>query len=237
LDQKKLNQQSQHWEKSFSNKPEMFGLEPSEAAKEAKQTFEAQKVRTFFSRKKIDILELGAGLGRDTTYLAAESKLIHVTALDYSAEAIKIINKKKKDYYSDPSGYDGKPISDRITTKVWDVRNSLPYKDNIFDGCFSHMLYCMALTTSEIIKLNNEVYRVLKPGGINIFTVRNTSDGDYKNGKHIGEDLYENDGFIVHFFSKEKIKKVSAGFKIENIYELHEGNFPRKLSVVILKKK
>ncbi len=178
----------------------MFGLEPSEAAKYAKETFENQKVKTFFSRKKIDILELGAGLGRDTTYFAANSNLIQVTALDYSSEAIKKINKKKIDYYSDPTMSDGRSAADKITTKVWDVRNGLPYKDKSFDGCFSHMLYCMALTTSEIIKLNKEVYRVLKPGGINIFTVRHTGDGDYKKGKYHGEDLYENDGLFLQIF-------------------------------------
>ena len=58
MDKKLLDQQSQHWESSFSSKPEMFGLEPSEAARYAKETFENQKVKTFFSRKKIDILEL-----------------------------------------------------------------------------------------------------------------------------------------------------------------------------------
>ena len=96
MDKKLLNLQSQHWEDSFSSKPEMFGLEPSEVAKHAKETFENQKVKTFFSRKKIDILELGAGLGRDTTYFAAESNLIQVTALDYSSKAITKINQKKK---------------------------------------------------------------------------------------------------------------------------------------------
>ncbi len=236
MDKKLLDQQSQHWESSFSSKPEMFGLEPSEAARYAKETFENQKVKTFFSRKKIDILELGAGLGRDTTYFAANSNLIQVTAVDYSSEAITKINQKKKDYYSDPIMSDGRSAADKITTKVWDVRNGLPYKDKSFDGCFSHMLYCMALTTSEIIKLNKEVHRVLKPGGLNIFTVRHTGDGDYKKGKHHGEDLYENDGFIVHFFSKEKINQISKEFKTEDIFELHEGNFPRKLFVITQRK-
>ena len=215
----------------------MFGLDPSEAARHAKKIFESQKIKNFFSRKSINILELGAGLGRDTTYFAANSNLIQVTALDYSSEAIKNINKKKTDYYSDPTMTDGKSAADKITTKVWDVRNGIPFKDNTFDGCFSHMLYCMALTTSEIIKLNKEVHRVLKPGGINVFTVRHTGDGDYKKGKHIGEDLYENDGFIVHFFDKEKINQISKEFKIEDIFELHEGSFPRKLFVVTQRKK
>ena len=228
MDQKKLDQQSQHWEKSFSNKPEMFGLDPSEAARYAKNIFESIKEKKFSNRNKIEVLELGAGLGRDTIYLAVESKLINITALDYSPKAIRVINKKKENY--------AKIYSDRITTKVWDIRNRLPFKDNSFDGCFSHMLYCMALSTSDLLNLNKEVLRVLKPGGINIFTVRHTGDGDFKNGIHLGEDLYENDGFIVHFFSEEKVKKISKGFDIKSINEFYEGKFPRKLFIVTLKK-
>ena len=84
MDTKVLNQQSQHWEKNFSSKPEMFGLEPSLPAK---------KSLKFFQEKKINkIVELGAGLGRDTIFFAKNS--IHVNALDYSSSGIKIINEK-----------------------------------------------------------------------------------------------------------------------------------------------
>ena len=40
MDQEKLNQQSWHWEDSFSCKPEMFGLEPSIVAKKSIKLFE-----------------------------------------------------------------------------------------------------------------------------------------------------------------------------------------------------
>ena len=98
------------------------------------------------------------------------------------------------------------------------------------------MLYCMALSNYDLENLNNEVLRILKPGGINIYTVRHTEDGDYKNGVHIGENIYENDGFIVHFFSKDKISQLSKGFEILDIEKFEEGSFPRKLFKVTLKK-
>ena len=201
----------------------MFGHEPSYAAKYTLNFFK-KKIRIFSNQKKINLLELGAGLGRDTKYLSTETDFINITALDYSTEAIKIINQKKL-------------TSERINTKVWDIRKGLPFRENSFDGCFSHMLYCMALTSEQIINLNKEVKRILKPGGINIFTVRHTGDGDYKNGQHIGEDLYQNDGFIVHFFSKKKIKEISKGYSIESIKKFQEGKFPRKLFIVTLRKK
>ena len=99
------------------------------------------------------------------------------------------------------------------------------------------MLYCMALSMRELEYLNSEIHRILKPKGINVYTVRHTSDGDYKNGVHIGEDLYENDGFIVHFFSKDKINHLSKDFEILDIEKFEEGKFPRKLFKVTLVKK
>ena len=98
------------------------------------------------------------------------------------------------------------------------------------------MLYCMALTDSDLENLNKEIWRVLKPNGLNIYTVRNTSDGDYKNGVHRGENLYENDGFIIHFFSKDKVNQLLNGFKNLKVENFEEGSFPRKLFIVINKK-
>ena len=128
-------------------------------------------------------------------------------------------------------------LAKHITVKIHDVRKPLPFKDESFDGCFSHMLYCMAFTTKELVYLSSELHRVLKPGGINIYTVRHTGDADYKTGVHRGEDLYETGGFIVHFFSKEKIKQLSTGFEIVSIDSFEEGSFPRKLFRVTLRKK
>ncbi len=216
MDTKVLNQQSQHWEKNFSSKPEMFGLDPSLPAK---------KSLKFFQEKKINkIVELGAGLGRDTIFFAKNS--IHVNALDYSGSGIKIINEKAEK----------QNLSKYISTKIFDVRKKLPFEDNSIEACFSHMLYCMALTLNELENLNNEIYRILKPNGINIYTVRHTNDGDYKKGIHRGEDLYENDGFIVHFFSKEKVNSLLNGFQNLKLENFEEGKFPRKLFFVCNKK-
>ena len=216
MDKEILNQQSQHWESNFSSKPEMFGLEPSIPAKKSLKLFQNQNISK--------IIELGAGLGRDTIYFAKNS--IHVVALDYSLSGIEAINQKAKK----------NSLSNFITTNFFDVRKKLPFEDNSVEACYSHMLYCMALTTSELENLNNEIYRVLKPNGINIYTVRHTKDGDYKNGIHRGEDLYEKDGFIVHFFSEKKVKSLLKGFKNISIDLFEEGSFPRKLFFVCNKK-
>ena len=217
MDKKKLDQESQHWENNFSSKPEMFGLNPSLSAK---------KSLKLFQDKKIDkIVEIGAGLGRDTIFFA--KNLIHTTALDYSPSGIEAINQKAKK----------NNLSSYISTKLFDVREKLPFEDSSIEACYSHMLYCMALTTDDLENLNNEIKRILKPGGINIYTVRHTNDGDYKKGIHRGEDLYENDGFIVHYFSEEKVNSLLNGFKNISLEKFEEGTFPRKLFFVVNEKK
>ena len=194
----------------------MFGLKPSVVALTALKKFEEENIK--------EIIELGAGLGRDTVFFAKNK--IKVEALDYSPTAIKIIKKKAKD----------NNFSKLVSTKHFDVRNKLPYKDNSIKGIFSHMLYCMALTNSEVEKLNNEILRVLKPGGINIYTVRNIYDGDYMKGIHIGEEMYENDGFIINFFSEKKVNGLLNGFKNLSKTNFEEGSFPRKLFLIQNKK-
>ena len=216
MDKKILDKQAQHWENTFINRPETFGVSPSAAAVKAAEIFNKKGIT--------NILELGAGQGRDTLFFAQKGFHIHV--LDYSQTGLDNIIKKAKTL----------GVDKLITGKIHDVRNPLPFTDEKFGGCFSHMLYCMALTTKELKFLSDEIHRVLKNGGVNIYTVRHTGDGDYKNGIHRGEDLYESDGFIVHFFSKEKVKQLSNGFDIVNIENFEEGKFPRKLFRVTLKK-
>ena len=65
MDKKVLDQQSQYWEKNFLSKPEMFGLAPSKAAINTLKTFKEKKIK--------EIIELGAGLGRDTLFFAKNS--------------------------------------------------------------------------------------------------------------------------------------------------------------------
>ena len=216
MDKDILNQQSQHWETNFSNKPEMFGLEPSYSAKKALDIFKENKLS--------NVIELGAGLGRDSIYLGKNS--INLTALDYSENGLKILDQKIKN----------ENLSSSISTLKFDIRDNLPFENNSIDACYSHMLYCMAFTFDELIKLNNEIKRVLKPGGVNIYTARNTDDGDYKKGIHRGEDLYEIDGFIIHFFSQKTIQNLMNGYENLLIEYFEEGSFPRKLFFVCNKK-
>jgi SAM-dependent methyltransferase len=217
LDKKLLNLQSQHWESNFSSKPEMFGFEPSYSAKKSLEIFKKHNIT--------NIIELGAGLGRDTIFFAQNG--IYVHAIDYSLSATNIIKKRSKE----------NNLDDLIKVENYDIRKKLNCDNENFQACYSHMLFCMALTNQDLKDLNQEIFRILKKDGFNIYTVRNHTDGDFKKGTHRGEDMYEMNGFIVHYFSENKIKNLLDGFTNVSIENFDEGSFPRKLSLVINKKK
>jgi len=217
IDKQVIDAQHPHWEDTFSRKPDVLGSEPSYSAKKAVELFREKKLKK--------ILELGGGSGRDAIYFIENG--FHVSVLDFSNTGLDLIKQKAREL----------KLSENITTLQHDVRNALPFEDGSFDGCYSHMLYCMALTTKELEFLSDEIRRVLKPGSLNIYTVRNTDDTHYRQGIHRGEDMYENQGFIVHFFNKEKINHLAKGFDIINIERFEEGKLPRKLFLVSLGKK
>jgi ubiquinone/menaquinone biosynthesis C-methylase UbiE len=212
-----LDAQRRYWQEMLVSNPDMFGSEPSEPARITAELFKKEDINR--------ILELGGGQGRDTLFFAGNG--FQITVLDYSESAVKSIDDKAR--MLGLSGY--------ITTLRHDAREPLPFDDETMDGCFSHMLYCMALTTSELDLLSEEVRRVLRPSGLHIYTVRQTKDPHYGKGIHRGEDMYEYGGFIVHFFSRGKVNRLAKGYEIVGIDEFEEGELPRKLFRVTLRKK
>ena len=93
----------------------------------------------------------------------------------------------------------------------------------------------MALTRSELSALTAEVRRVLRPGGLNVYTARTTTDPDYGKGEHRGERLYELGGFVVHFFDRAFVDELADGSEIVAVDEFEEGALPRRLYRVTLR--
>ena len=211
-----LDAQKQHWEGMLGSRPEMFGRDASEPARAAVADFKRSGVKT--------ILELGAGQGRDTLFFAAQGFKVHV--LDYAQPGIDAILRKVSD-----AG-----LSSLVTAQQHDVRRPLPLADESFDACYSHMLFCMALTTAELDALSRQIRRALPPAGLCVYTVRNTSDPDFRRGIHRGEGLYENQGFIVHFFDRAKVEQLAMGWELVGIAEFEEAKLPRRLFRVTLRK-
>ena len=98
------------------------------------------------------------------------------------------------------------------------------------------MLYCMALPTPRLEALSAEVRRVLRPGGLQIYTVRSAADPDVGAGTSRGDDMYESNGFVVHFFSRDLVERLARGFDLLDVTEFEEGELPRRLYRVTQRK-
>jgi hypothetical protein len=98
------------------------------------------------------------------------------------------------------------------------------------------MLFCMALTTPELERLAGEVRRVVRPGGLVVYTVRNVDDAHFGTGVDRGDGMFEHGGFIVHFFDRALVDRLARGFTLLEIAELTEGQLPRRLWQVTMRK-
>ncbi len=186
----------------------MSGDEPSDPGRYAAHLFADSGAR--------DVLELGAGQGRDTIGLLKAG--LSVTALDFSAEALEQL------------AHDAGPeLRKHVRTLVHDVRTPLPLNNLSVDAVFAHMLFCMALSTRHVEQLMAEVHRLLRSGGQLVYTVRHTGDADYRSGIAHGEESYENGGFAIHFFDRALVDRLAEGFDLLDITEFEEGGLPRRL--------
>ena len=109
-------------------------------------------------------------------------------------------------------------ISDCVENCLQYLNNFNPKKSKNPFAYFTQIIYYAFVGRIQKEKKQiNIKYKLLEDANLDDMTLNTGDDGDYKNGKHIGENLYENDGFIVHFFSEEKVKKVADGFTVVNI--------------------
>jgi len=201
--------QRRHWSQILGERADRYGAGPSVPARAAAERFAAAGV--------VELLELGAGQGRDSVFFARQGFTVH--ALDFADCGVTAIRGKAQEVVP----------ALPLRASVHDCREALPFPDASFDACFSHMLYCMALTTPQLEALTAEVRRVLRPGGLQVYTVRTTADADYGAGASHGDDMYEAGGFVVHFFGRELVERLARGFELLEVAEFEEGELPRRL--------
>ncbi|MEU3607833.1 class I SAM-dependent methyltransferase [Streptomyces sp. NPDC035033] len=201
--------QREHWQETYAAHPGMYGELPSAPAVHAAGVFRAAGAR--------DVLELGAGHGRDALYFAREGFTVRAT--DFSPVGLEQLREAAR----------AQDVAGRVTTAVHDVREALPLPDGSVDAVFAHMLLCMALSTREIHAAVGEIRRVLRPGGVLVYTVRHTGDAHYGAGTAHGDDIYEHGGFAVHFFDRGLVDALADGWTLSEVHSFEEGDLPRRL--------
>jgi SAM-dependent methyltransferase len=204
--------QHTHWQQTYAAHPGLYGDEPSDAAKYALELFSSSGATT--------VLELGGGHGRDALFFARNGLTTQV--VDFSTTALRQLTATAA----------AQGLCDRIVVIEHDVRAPLPVGAASVDAVFAHMLLCMALSTNTIRAIVSDVRRVLRPGGIFIYTARHTGDAHYRAGISRGDDIYEHGGFAVHYFSRQLVDELAAGWKLIDVREFSEGALPRRLFCV-----
>jgi len=214
-------EQQGRWDAALRERPDRYGPEASAPARASLELLRRVDAR--------DLLELGGGQGRDTLFFARAG--LRVTAVDFAPVAVATIMEK-----AEAAG-----LAKLVSAVECDVREPLPLADATFDACYSHMLFCMALAESQLHALAAEVRRVLRPGGLCVYTARTTSDPDFGRGTPLGGKLYELDGFAIHFFDRDLVAGIAKGsgsgaFEVLAVEELEEGELPRRLFRVTMRK-
>ena len=209
IDHEVLDAQRQHWQDTFQANAAMFGVNASQPARYA--------IELFTSNNVVEILELGSGQGRDT--IAFLKSGLTVNALDYATDALTELTQAATDA----------TLEERLKTFPHDIRKPLPFPNESVDAVYSHMLFNMALTTTEITLLGEEVLRILRPGGWHIYTARHIGDSHFNSGIPRGENMSEHGGFIVQFFNRGLVDQLSVGFTTPELVAFEEGSLPRKL--------
>ena len=211
-----LRRQREHWNGALADVPDRYGVGPSEPGQAA--------LAAFTELGAARVLELGSGQGRDTLLFAGGG--LKVTAADFAPVALATTREKAL----------AAGLADLVEPVETDVRRPLPFGSSSFDGCFSHMLFCMALTERELESLCSEIRRVVRPGGLCVYTARTVDDPDWGEGRHLGENLFESGGFVVHFFDAALIERLATGFELVEIERFGEGTLPRRLVRVTMRR-
>lgn len=182
----------------------------------AKQTAFAEEVDEHLSAHST-ILELGCGEGNDSNYFAEQGHA--VIATDFSDV---VIDQNTKRW-----------VHSGLTFKVQDISQPFLFDDASFDIVYARLSlhYFTNETTKGIFR---EIARVLKPGGTLYFMCKSVDDHIYGQGEKIEDDMYERDGHVRHFFSKEYAVKLldQAELKQENIETGEEMIYDRQSAFI-----
>jgi tellurite methyltransferase len=164
----------------------------------------------FFSKKKLNIVELGSGNGRDAIFFARHQH--NIIAIDQSTTAIEIekqiLNIK---------------VSQYIQPKVLDfIKEDYTHYEKI-DAFYSRFtLHSISKDDEELLLPN--VYNALNSGGLFCIESRTTKDLLCGIGEYCGDNTYITDGHKRRFIDSriflDKVSKI--GFDL--VYFVEEDN-------------
>ncbi len=173
------------------------------------------------------LLELGAGLGKDTRYFAKHG--LFVVSTDFSDKALDISKWEST----------MQKIMN-IEYQNVDIKNHLPFKDGEFDVVYAHAVlhYFSHDVTDQIF---SEIHRVVKDGGVFATLLKSKEDPEISESLKLHENFYQTpQGIVERFFSVEEVQAETNGlFKpvvmdaSEQTHETENATFIRYIGIKI----
>ncbi|CAM4220455.1 bifunctional 2-polyprenyl-6-hydroxyphenol methylase/3-demethylubiquinol 3-O-methyltransferase UbiG [Zobellia roscoffensis] len=188
---------AEFWEENFSEKQEMWGLEPAKSAELTKNLFVEKNLR--------NILIPGIGYGRNAKVF--RENRIEVTGIEISKTAIDLA---QKHYGTEMTFYHGSVTE-------------MPFDNKKYDGIFCYALIHL-LDTNERTKLIHNCYNQLADNGQMVFTAITKGAPNFGKGKRIEKDRYEfHKGVKIFYYDKESIASEFGDYGLYEIVEVDEN--------------
>jgi SAM-dependent methyltransferase len=187
---------TEFWESSFRDKQEMWGWEPADSAIRTLELFKKHGLNK--------ILIPGFGYGRNAKIFTDNG--FRITGIEISETAIDLAKK----HFGD-------------STKVYHGSvSSMPFDQELFDGIFSYALIHL-LSVEERIKLIEDCYNQLIPGGYMVFVSISKMDFRYGQGKEINKDTFETwPGMTLFFYDSDSINSEFSNYGLTNAEIINE---------------
>ncbi len=144
------------------------------------------------------LLELGAGLGKDTRYFAKQG--LFVISTDFSDKALDVSKWES-----------AMQKIMNIEYQNVDIKFPLPFKDDEFDAVYAHAVlhYFNHEITDQIF---SEIHRVLKDGGIFATLLKSKEDPEVLKSLKLNENFYQTpQGIVERFFSLDEVVTETQG--------------------------
>ncbi|ACU61541.1 class I SAM-dependent methyltransferase [Chitinophaga pinensis] len=187
------------WEKSFTEKQEMWGFEPSKSAVLTNDFFLGHSVK--------NMLIPGIGYGRNAQIFRDNG--ISVTGIEISKTAIELA---RKHYGPEMTIYHGSVTE-------------MPFDKVLYDGIFCYGLIHL-LDSDDRAKLIRDCYNQLTENGYMVFTAITKEAHTYGQGTFISKDRYEMFGGVrMFFYDRESIQEEFGNAGLFEVTEITE-NYP-----------
>ena len=209
--------QRRFWRERYREDPSFFGEGESPFSRWCMTFLRAEPAAR-------EVIELGGGYGRDARFFAEQGFRVRGVELALT-EAVRGRSSRNDGAGSyELFGGDAFEFLRRATAGSADV-------------VYSNMFYNMDFREREHVTLFELVGKVLRPGGLHLYSARSSTDPWYGRGEAVAPDTYRPDpgGIALHFFSAAYAERLGArAFSAVERIEVSEGSgdFPVRLLYV-----